>query len=81
MRDELSACLEYYSKSRTLDVYQRSIDFLHLSKYNAALRKSNLVVFDENLEFLNGFVQTARLKGSKDYDKSRCIKSALASQV
>lgn len=78
MQDELAACLEYYQKSKNMDVSQRSHDFKQLAKYNAALRKSGLVNFDENLAFLDSFVQQTRLKGGcREYDKNKSLKTAL----
>lgn len=39
-----------------------------MRKYNAALRKSHMVNFDENLSFLDGFVQNAISNGAKPYN-------------
>jgi len=35
-----------------------------LAKYNAALKKSNQINFDEDLTFLDGFVQNSKLNGA-----------------
>ncbi len=36
-----------------------------LAKYNAALKKSSQVNFDEDMSFLDGFVQKAKMNGAK----------------
>ena len=40
-----------------------------LAKYNAALRLNNKINFDEDLSFLDGFVENAKKNGAKEYKK------------
>ena len=70
--------LDIYASSGVISTYQRSlcnfqikIESKKLAKYNAALKKASQVNFDEDMEFLHGFVQKAKLNGAKDYRKIR----------
>lgn len=40
-----------------------------LAKYNAALRLNNKINFDDDMSFLNGFVENARRNGAKEYHR------------
>lgn len=42
-----------------------------MAKYNAALKKSTAITFDEDLSFLDSFIAKAKLNGAKEYKKIR----------
>lgn len=51
-----------------------------MRKYNAALRKSQMVNFDDNLSFLDGFVDNAIANGAKPYDSKKSMQAAMGVQ-
>lgn len=80
MSDQLAVCLNYYSKSKDIETAERSKDFINLYKYTAALRQSQQIVFDENLSFLDKYVNESIKNGAKPYDKSKSLKVAIGNQ-
>ncbi len=48
-----------------------------MGKYNAALRQSSMVNFDENLSFLNTFTQASVNQGGPVYDKNKSLKYSM----
>lgn len=69
MHDQVKNILNGFSKSFDIEIYQRSLESKKLARYNAALRLNNKLNFDEDLEFLNDFVEDSKKKGAKEYRK------------
>ena len=76
MHEQVKNVLNGFSKSFDIELCQRSLcNFIFileskkLARYNAALRLNNKLSFDEDLEFLSGFVETAKRNGAKEYKK------------
>lgn len=51
-----------------------------MAKYNAALKKSSIIDFDEDLTFLNSFVTKAKMNGAKEYKKIR-VKENIENEI
>lgn len=69
--------LDTYVSAPEITTYQRTLCMIFLviveskklAKYNAALKKSSDINFDEDLSFLDSFIAKAKLNGAKEYKK------------
>ena len=76
MHDQVKSILNNHSKSFDIEICQRSLGKTYhdleskkLAKYNAALRLNNKINFEDDLGFLNTFVENALRNGAKPYKK------------
>ena len=69
LHDRVKTILNSYSGNNEIELYQRSLESKKLAKYNAALRFHSKISFDEELSFLEGFINNARKNGAKEYKK------------